>query len=58
MNEKLLAAVIYEAHRRSRKIGTLFKDLGGSEKEHWRRVAEAAIQWFGEQAEVFEDTVG
>lgn len=44
-----LAVVIYEAHLHSRRLTTQWSELGGTEKEHWRRVAAAALEWIEEQ---------
>jgi hypothetical protein len=47
---KPLAREIYEAHRRSRQLKTEWKDLGGSEKQHWVDVA-TAVRAFMEEFE-------
>ena len=57
--QRQLARVIYEAHARSRKLKTTWRDLGPEEKRHWYFVSTAAVSFFGEYADAIEeDTLG
>lgn len=54
-----LARVLYEAHAKSRKLKTKWRDLGPEEKRHWYFVSTAAVSFFGEYADAIEeDTIG
>ncbi len=52
---KPLARCIYEAHARSRGIKSTWQGIGGTERQHWLNVAEAALSFLGEFQDAIED---